>query len=265
MGVVFIQGQVSIIDDATSWVGWARFPNVNLLRVCIGVCVCVSLCGVLCFGPSLSLRALLGVNFSNIQASLAWCQSAPQVFIIVCLIASLLVRRPEPRLSFPPHLDFGKPSPEFKHVSACRLISQEQAIICTLFLTQTPLMEIPMAGGPGGEGDSYDNLSTWRTGVFCWEGTGKDWTKCMQMISVKLCAKNKICVYSPKCILSCILSQSLVGLENPWDSSQGACCPNESSFSVVGRTSGGDCGSLFFPKPIKGPKMPSIMSSTSSK
>lgn len=58
-----------------------------------------------------------------------------------------------------------------------------------------------------------------------------------------------------------ILSQSL-RLKDPWDSSHGACCPNESSFSNVGRRSGGD---WFYKTHQKPPKMPSVVSSTSSK
>lgn len=59
--------------------------------------------------------------------------------------------------ALPPHLDFGKPSPaEMRSLSwvltcICLLpwFPRSASFICTPILTQTPLMEIPMAGGGG--------------------------------------------------------------------------------------------------------------------
>lgn len=148
--------------------------------------------------------------------------------------------------ALPPHLDFGKPSPaQMRSLSwvltcICLLLwfPRSTSFICTPILTQTPLMEIPLAGWGW---SAYGNLLTRRTYAFFHEWMQKDVkSKNIQMMSVQSFAPVKyreVCLPLSECFY--VLSQSLVQLEDPWDFPQETCCPNESSLSNVGRTWGG--------------------------
>ena len=109
----------------------------------------------------------------------AWCQSASQVVIIVCLIASLLARRPEPRLCFhhiwilvkPLSSSNEKPLPSFNMYLLVAVISQEHIIYLYADSdSNLPLMEIPMAGGGG----AFTAIRWQEDVFFCREWMWKD-------------------------------------------------------------------------------------------
>lgn len=133
--------------------------------------------------------------------------------------------------AFPPHLDAGKPSPEFQ-TCICLLpwFPKSASFICTPeILTQTPLMEIPMAGcvvGRAGRGGSaYDGLWMGGTRVFMNERERKKRRTCG---SVRLS--------SIGCVSTCTVRR-------PWDFPQETRCPNESS---LGPWKGGQTATLCY-------------------
>lgn len=119
--------------------------------------------------------------------------------------------------AFPPHLDAGKPSPEFQ-TCICLLpwFPKSASFICTPeILTQTPLMEIPMAGcavGRAGRGGSaHDGLRMGGTRVFAKERERKKRRTCG---SVRLSS------------VGCVSTRTV---RRPWDFPQETRRPNESS------------------------------------
>lgn len=112
-----------------------------------------------------------------------------------CLSNCFITGRGGPRsvCAFLPHLDGGKPSPEFP-TCICLLpwFPKSASFICTPeILTQTPLMEIPMAGravGRAGRGGrAHEDLWMWNTCVFYFATTERQrerqtWTWTVQFI-----------------------------------------------------------------------------------
>lgn len=147
--------------------------------------------------------------------------------------------------ALPPHLDFGKPSPaqmrSLSWVLTCICLlpwfPKSASFICTPILTQTPLMEIPMAGGGGAlmavcwRGELVFSREWMRKEV---KNTTCKWGQCSLVLQW---STGRFVLPLSECF--CVLSQSLVRLEDPWDFPQETCCPNESSLSNVGRTWGG--------------------------
>lgn len=170
--------------------------------------------------------------------------------------------------ALPPHLDFGKPSPaqmrSLSWVLTCICLlpwfPRSSSFICTPILTQTPLMEIPMSGGGGA------------LVAICWRGevyfVVNECEKMQKNEACRWCQCSLVFQWStgrfflPLSECFCMLSQSLVWLEDPWGFPQETCCPIESSLSNVGRTWGGKTVTLYywgFSKPSKLTRDPSSL------
>lgn len=166
--------------------------------------------------------------------------------------------------AFPPHLDAGKPSPEFQ-TCICLLpwFPKSASFICTPeILTQTPLMEIPMAGcavGRAGRGGSaHDGLRMGGTRVLL-EGARKE-----KEANVRFASSSSS--------IGCVSTRTVRG---PWDFPQETRRPNESSLGPrSGWGKGGDtnCDSVLprfrqksVPRPQRRFLRPLVMSRDLSK